>query len=341
MRGLTSLAFLLFRYNFPLHITHQVSSMQKNLFSTVLLWLLAILAGAQAPQQMNYQAVVRSNTGSPLSNATTVRLRFTIHDLTASGTVVFTETQFTTTNPFGLVNVQIGSVGNLAVVNWDNGAKFLQVETDVNNTGTFTDMGTSQLLSVPYAKCADVAQAVHLSNTTDSVPGSIRFNGTDFQGYSAAGGWALLGASNSYQVIEGAFADTLVNSVVFSNDSIVVAQTGDYYITLNCNGNDNYFSDPIYLDSTAPRYFTDARALVYRPSNNTFFLSATFSKPIGIPYYSTTNLGLQVSVNTVITLPAGEVLKIAHYATDPPSGLLNGPKDVYSSGYKLILVRLK
>ena len=109
------------------------------------------MLNAQAPQQFNYQAVVRNSSGTPVTNNTPVALRFTIHTGTASGTAVFTETQNTTANQFGLVNVQIGSVNNLSSVNWSSGTKFLQVETDINNSGTFTDMGTSQLMSVPYA----------------------------------------------------------------------------------------------------------------------------------------------------------------------------------------------
>ena len=107
---------------------------------------------AQAPQTMNYQAVVRNAQGSAVANSTPVSIRFTIHDQTTSGTIVFRETQSTTTNQFGLINVQIGSVAaNLGTVNWSNGAKYLQVETEINNAGSYTDMGTTQLISVPYA----------------------------------------------------------------------------------------------------------------------------------------------------------------------------------------------
>lgn len=88
---------------------------------------------------------------SPFANSTPVKLRFTIHDGSPTGTAVYSETINALANQFGLVNVQIGSVSNLSTVNWGAGAKYLQVETDVNNTSTFTDMGTSQLLSVPYA----------------------------------------------------------------------------------------------------------------------------------------------------------------------------------------------
>ena len=54
-----------------------------------------LFAKAQSPQSMNYQAVVRNTAGQPLSNGTAVSVKFTIHDLTTTGTPVFTETQST------------------------------------------------------------------------------------------------------------------------------------------------------------------------------------------------------------------------------------------------------
>ncbi len=123
----------------------------KKLLLAAFTFTLAALAMAQSPQGMNYQAVVRNNSGQPVNANTPVKLRFSIHDASASGTVVFTETINDTTNQFGLVNVKIGNNGNLSTVNWGNGQKYLQVETEVNNSSSFTDMGTTQLLSVPYA----------------------------------------------------------------------------------------------------------------------------------------------------------------------------------------------
>ena len=124
----------------------------NKVFLVAIAILFSLVSIAQAPpQKMNYQAVVRNNAGQPVANGTPVSLRFTIHDQTAGGAVVYTETNNTTANQFGLVNVQVGTFGTLAVVNWANGGKYLQVEVDVNNTGTYTNMGTSQLISVPYA----------------------------------------------------------------------------------------------------------------------------------------------------------------------------------------------
>ncbi|MFN8286938.1 MAG: hypothetical protein U0V74_09315 [Chitinophagales bacterium] len=149
--------------------------MKAKLHLALLLLLVSFSAiMAQAPQKMNYQAVVRNASGNPLGNATPVTLRFTIHDGSPGGTTVYTETLNTTTNSFGLVTAEIGTTGNLAVVNWGNGAKYLQVETDVNNSGVFTNMGTSQLLSVPYALYAGNSAAGGPTGPTGAqgVPGN-------------------------------------------------------------------------------------------------------------------------------------------------------------------------
>ncbi|MFN8300235.1 MAG: hypothetical protein U0T75_14120 [Chitinophagales bacterium] len=126
--------------------------MRLKLQLTILMCALLLLTGmAQSPQQVNYQAVVRDATGNTVANGTSVKLRFTIHDGSPGGSTVYSEVISTTANSFGLVTAEIGSTGNLATVNWGGGSKYLQVETDINNTGSYTNMGTSQLLSVPYA----------------------------------------------------------------------------------------------------------------------------------------------------------------------------------------------
>ncbi len=109
---------------------------------------------AQAPDKFNYQAVVRNASGAIISNQA-VAVRFTIHDITASGATVYQETQSLTTNQFGLVNTAVGSGtvvnGTFTGITWGNGAKYLQVEIDPAGGSSYTDLGAAQLLSVPYA----------------------------------------------------------------------------------------------------------------------------------------------------------------------------------------------
>lgn len=132
--------------------------MVRNILVTVAVFLISLHVHAQTPQGINYQAVARDASGAAILN-TTVSVRFTIHDVTASGTIVYQEHHSAVTNQFGLFSAVLGAgitdASTFSNVNWGVGDKYLQVEFDAGNG--YTDMGTSQLMSVPYALYAAVA----------------------------------------------------------------------------------------------------------------------------------------------------------------------------------------
>ena len=103
---------------------------------------------------MSYQAVIRNSSGT-LTTSTPVGIRISVLQGTASGTVVYSETQTTTTNANGLASLEIGSgaavSGTFAGINWANGPYFIKTETDPTGGTAYTISGTSQLTSVPYA----------------------------------------------------------------------------------------------------------------------------------------------------------------------------------------------
>ena len=103
---------------------------------------------AQAPLLIPYQAVARDEQGLPFSNGM-LNVRFTIHDEQATGPIVWQEIQTSSTNELGLFSLKLGSTVSLSSVNWPHGSKFMQVELDLGNG--FVDLGTQQMLSVPYA----------------------------------------------------------------------------------------------------------------------------------------------------------------------------------------------
>jgi uncharacterized protein (TIGR02145 family) len=115
---------------------------------TTLALLFSALLFAQAPAVIPYQAIARNAAGEPLASST-LNARFTIHDGTAAGANVWQELQTVYTSELGLFTVQLGSSVAFTSVNWATGAKFMQVEIDLGQG--FVDMGTQQLLSVPYA----------------------------------------------------------------------------------------------------------------------------------------------------------------------------------------------
>jgi hypothetical protein len=122
------------------------------LLSLGLLWTSNAVA-QNVPQGFNYQCIVRDNTGAPINNQT-VTLLFTIRNNAPNGPIAYSEMQTVSTNGFGLINLTIGSgtplQGNFANINWAVGTKFLTVSIETA-PGVFDEIGTSQLLSVPYA----------------------------------------------------------------------------------------------------------------------------------------------------------------------------------------------
>ncbi len=123
-----------------------------------LLILLACLSlmnsNAQAPQGIPYQSVIRNGSGALMINQA-IHIRFSIHDSTMLGTVVYQEIHTTTTSNLGMITLSIGqgtpSIATFSSINWGNGAKFMQVELDAAGGSNYTDLGTQQMMSVPYA----------------------------------------------------------------------------------------------------------------------------------------------------------------------------------------------
>jgi hypothetical protein len=143
----------------------QPMQLKTNVLIVIAMLVMSFTAFSQAPNLLNYQGVARNTVGNPLPNQT-MKLRLSIHDLLPSGVVVYSEIRQITTNLGGLFSVQIGSAGasssngTIAGVNWIVGNKFLQVELDPASNNNYLDIGTVQLVSVPYAFGAGTAATV-------------------------------------------------------------------------------------------------------------------------------------------------------------------------------------
>ncbi|MDD2986039.1 tail fiber domain-containing protein [Flavobacterium sp.] len=111
---------------------------------------------AQTPEKMSYQAVIRNAANTLLINQT-IGMRVSILQGSATGTEVYKEiyNPNPTTNSNGLITVEIGAgipiTGTFASINWSNGIYFIKTETDPTGGTNYSIVGTSQLLSVPYA----------------------------------------------------------------------------------------------------------------------------------------------------------------------------------------------
>jgi len=119
----------------------------RILTASVMLFLVSALTLlGQTPTTFQYQAILRNTDGTINSDAS-VNIQLELHQGTEAGAVVYSETHSTTTSEFGMVNLEIGSItpATFATINWAAGPYF--VEVSVNGLS----MGTSELLTVPYA----------------------------------------------------------------------------------------------------------------------------------------------------------------------------------------------
>jgi trimeric autotransporter adhesin len=148
---------------------------KKIFFISFIHSLLVALTFAQSPESFNYQAVLRDASGNIKANLNT-NIRIDLLQGSANGTDVFSETFATKTNAYGLINLEIGKgtlvTGDMGAIDWSAGPYFIKITVDG------TEMGTSQLLSVPYALYSahtNESDPKIGSNTTDYIP---RWNGS-------------------------------------------------------------------------------------------------------------------------------------------------------------------
>ena len=171
----------------------------KRIYFLLFLVALGSLAQAQMPKAINYQAVARNAQGQALANQP-IKIRLSILNTANGNATLYSETRTVTTNALGLFNLQIGSAGASSTtgdfnsINWLNNTtstESLKVELDINNSGTFTDMGAQSLSSVPYAFAAN--EAVNAANigghyvdtNTPSTGDLLRWDGSAWVAESA------------------------------------------------------------------------------------------------------------------------------------------------------------
>jgi hypothetical protein len=155
---------------------------------------------AQSPQAFNYQAIARNSTGVLLASQS-IGIKVLIHQGSSGGTIVYSETFTTTTNQFGLFTISVGKgtpvTGTFASINWSSGNYWLQVQMDPAGGTTYVDMGTSQLLSVPYAMYATSAATSGITGPTGPTGSAGSIGATGPTGAGATGPTGVTGPTGS------------------------------------------------------------------------------------------------------------------------------------------------
>ncbi len=129
--------------------------MKKSILYPILaICLVSFGIKAQAPQKFSYQAVIRNGSNVLIAN-TTVGVKISILQSSTVGAVVYAERHTPFTNANGLATFEIGSGtvlgGTMNGINWGSGSYYIKTEVDPTGGTSYSVMGTSQLLSVPYA----------------------------------------------------------------------------------------------------------------------------------------------------------------------------------------------
>ena len=208
----------------------------------LILFCLPLLIMAQAPQGFTYQGVATDNNGFELQNQT-ISIQASILSSSATGTTVWQETHTTSTDTFGLFNVTIGegistnngSSATFQEIDWGAASHFMKVEIDVNGGSNYVHVGTSQMMSVPYALYAEnannVTDTVKVSTFGDTLTingQSIIVPGISSQNYTPTFGTVTDIDGNAYQTIiingkEWMMEDLLVSK--YSNGTAIPEYT--------------------------------------------------------------------------------------------------------------------
>lgn len=195
----------------------------------LLLVLLFVSVVANAQKGISYQAVILDPTkielpGSDISGQPLVNGNVSVKFVIVSGTnIQFEEVQQTKTDPYGLVNLTIGSVASTAfnAMTWDANQKSLQVFVSFNNGASYTKVSDQKLTFNPYALYAETAGK--LSN-------KLEITGGGTGATTAVGARANLGLGNVDNTADAdkpisAATQAALNLIINSNSNPASAST--------------------------------------------------------------------------------------------------------------------
>jgi hypothetical protein len=205
------------------------------------------VAGAQpqaapAPQAMNYQGIARDLLGRPLQNKA-IALRLSVLAGGADAPAVYTETHRVVTSAQGAFALAVGrgsaAQGTFAGLKWGSTNHFLRVEIDPAGGSNFRVMGTSELLSVPYALYAGMAGQLSAGAGATAGPTNSAQGGNSPGVPSQV--WSLFGNSGVNPLTDRLGTTDEADLVLITNniDRLVITSQGDVLIRKNLGVGNN------------------------------------------------------------------------------------------------------
>nr|NQU90375.1 hypothetical protein [Bacteroidota bacterium] len=220
-----------------------------NRYLSIVLIIVYSIVNAQSPESFKFQTVVRDSTGVILQQLP-VELKICILKDGAIGDVVYSEMHSGSTNQFGLISLNIGQgepvSGNFSQINWGDHSFFLQLEADLAGMGEFQYMGTSQILSVPYALYAKASGLKNVPSypqevidTLAATTGMIVLNNTTqcLNYYTGLSWMEMCGACTPQPTLASAGNDqTLIGDQTMLEANVPVFGTGNWSILTGTGG---------------------------------------------------------------------------------------------------------
>ena len=214
---------------------------------------------------INFQGIGRNSSGAVLAS-TKLTLRFTVLQVSETGTIEYIESKEVLTNAQGIFSTvigdgtQISKTGNFSDINWKINPKFLKVEMDPAGGTSFIAMGTTRLQSVPFAYYANGVNADNVDGVLSASKG-----GTGVASISALktalGIDQINNTSDLAKPISTetrAILDTKVSSATFSNTIALFENSSNKASAIDLGGNNP--SDILYPTQKAVKEYIAANS---------------------------------------------------------------------------------
>ncbi len=166
------------------------------------------LNAQSVPQKINYQAIAHDDVGDVLANQS-IDVEISILLGSSTGSIVYEESHNVTTNQYGLFYFKIGeglvASGAMSAINWETADHFINVKVNGD------DLGTTQLVSVPYALASGSTSGINgtsISNGTVNDGDVLVFNGTSGQWEAQSIGAASETTTTIIDNLDGTFTYT-------------------------------------------------------------------------------------------------------------------------------------